>query len=246
MTSLRNNLPNLITDLGAGVQTAAKGTLTDELIHILAKMVADDAAVAIVMLASEAVKFIEATDETARFCTTLQLEAKQGPLFAAVTDVAVKLCRREESIEEYSDFFAELVKNNSFDEALFVPLAIENDSFAVTCYYFKDCHDWPEDELQAIEALSTILAWQLCSRKMINELSIQVKQLETAIESRDIIGQAKGILMAQRHITAEQAFAILRSKSQVLNKKLREVAEFVSFTGELPTKDQKKHTDKKS
>ena len=71
------------------------------------------------------------------------------------------------------------------------------------------------------------------------QLSAQASQLEVALGSRDIIGQAKGILMAQNHITSEQAFGILRSKSQVLNKKLRDIAEFVAMTGELPSKDSK-------
>jgi|GEM_PF-3620580 len=246
MTSLLNNLLNLIIDLGAGTHTVAKGTLSDEVIHILAKSFADNAAVAVAMLSSEAVQFLECSDEAARQCTTAQLEAKQGPLLAAVDDVTVKLCSLKDSHEEYPDFFAELAENHSFSEALFIPLAMENGSLAITCYYFRAQQHWQEDELQAIESLSTILAWQLCSRRIINELSLQVEQLEKAIESRDIIGQAKGILMVQQHITAEQAFALLRSKSQVLNKKLREVAEFVSFTGELPSKDHKKYTDKKA
>jgi transcriptional regulator with GAF, ATPase, and Fis domain len=58
--------------------------------------------------------------------------------------------------------------------------------------------------------------------------------LRDALISRDEIGQAKGILMATRHVDADTAFDLLRNTSQHLNMKLRAVAEYVVFTGDLP------------
>jgi len=49
-------------------------------------------------------------------------------------------------------------------------------------------------------------------------------QLRRAIESRDVIGQAKGILMQRRGISADEAFDLLRRMSQDLNIKLAELA----------------------
>lgn len=48
--------------------------------------------------------------------------------------------------------------------------------------------------------------------------------LQTALRSRDVIGQAKGILMERRGIDADEAFEILRRASQALNRKLVDVA----------------------
>ena len=58
--------------------------------------------------------------------------------------------------------------------------------------------------------------------------------LRTALISRELIGQAQGILMERERITAEQAFDILRRASQHLNIKLREVAQALVDTGEKP------------
>ena len=52
--------------------------------------------------------------------------------------------------------------------------------------------------------------------------------------SREIIGEAMGILMERERITAPQAFDILRRASQHLNIKLREVAQNLVETGEEP------------
>ena len=49
-------------------------------------------------------------------------------------------------------------------------------------------------------------------------------QLAEGIESRDVIGQAKGILMARERIDADAAFERLRDLSQRQNTKLRDVA----------------------
>jgi GAF domain-containing protein len=50
-------------------------------------------------------------------------------------------------------------------------------------------------------------------------------QLREALQSRDVIGQAKGVLMERRGLDPDAAFDVLRRTSQDLNVKLREVAE---------------------
>jgi len=58
--------------------------------------------------------------------------------------------------------------------------------------------------------------------------------LQTALVSREIIGQAQGILMERERITAEQAFDLLRRSSQHLNRRLRDVAQELVDTGTVP------------
>lgn len=48
--------------------------------------------------------------------------------------------------------------------------------------------------------------------------------LRIALERRDVIGQAKGILMAAHDISAEEAFELLRQASQRRNRKLFDLA----------------------
>ncbi|MFC5063513.1 ANTAR domain-containing protein [Actinomycetospora atypica] len=53
---------------------------------------------------------------------------------------------------------------------------------------------------------------------------LQMAQLREAVDSRDVIGQAKGILMERRGYDSAAAFDVLRRTSQELNIKLRDVA----------------------
>jgi GAF domain-containing protein len=59
--------------------------------------------------------------------------------------------------------------------------------------------------------------------------------LLTALDSRDLIGQAKGILIERYKITGVQAFGLLVASSQAVNRKLRDVAHHLVATGELLT-----------
>jgi transcriptional regulator with GAF, ATPase, and Fis domain len=59
-------------------------------------------------------------------------------------------------------------------------------------------------------------------------------QLGAAVQTRDLIGQAKGILMERHQITADLAFAVLTRASQHTNIKLRDIAEQLTSTGQLP------------
>jgi GAF domain-containing protein len=63
----------------------------------------------------------------------------------------------------------------------------------------------------------------------------QIENLQIALSSRDVIGQAQGILMERERITADQAFRLLRRSSQHLNRKLRSVAQDIVDTGTLTT-----------
>jgi hypothetical protein len=63
----------------------------------------------------------------------------------------------------------------------------------------------------------------------------RAENLRQALVTRQLIGQAQGILMERERITAGQAFDILRRASQHLNTKLREVAQELVETGERPS-----------
>ena len=56
------------------------------------------------------------------------------------------------------------------------------------------------------------------------------ESLRGAIDTRDLIGQAKGILMERYHIDAVRAFEMLRELSQSENVKLVDIAKQVIDT----------------
>ncbi|MFF3274588.1 ANTAR domain-containing response regulator [Streptomyces chrestomyceticus] len=59
---------------------------------------------------------------------------------------------------------------------------------------------------------------------VVDQLRAENAQLRQALDSRPVIDQARGILMATESCTAEQAWDILRQTSQHTNTKVNEVA----------------------
>jgi hypothetical protein len=65
--------------------------------------------------------------------------------------------------------------------------------------------------------------------------SQKISQLNEALITRQLIGQAEGILMERYKINAQQAFLVLTRASSSSHTKLREVAEQLTSSGEIDT-----------
>lgn len=64
----------------------------------------------------------------------------------------------------------------------------------------------------------------------------ELENTHLGLTHRDVIGQAKGILMERHRLSADQAFRVLAQVSQDLNRKLYDIALDLTATGELPTR----------
>ncbi len=64
-----------------------------------------------------------------------------------------------------------------------------------------------------------------------------IENLKRGLLTRTVIGQAQGMLMERHRISGEEAFERLRICSQLLNRKLRDVARELVETGEEPLSD---------
>jgi hypothetical protein len=62
----------------------------------------------------------------------------------------------------------------------------------------------------------------------------EMELIRTALETRDLIGQAKGVIMAALSCSPDQAFHLLRQQSQHENRKLVEVAADIAKRASSP------------
>ena len=93
------------------------------------------------------------------------------------------------------------------------------------------------DEVSAAveaEAIGTILVAHAALAFARAREREQISGPEQAVASNRSIGMAIGILMAIRRIGQDEAFDLLRRVSQRTNRKLREIADEVVHTGQLP------------
>jgi GAF domain-containing protein len=76
--------------------------------------------------------------------------------------------------------------------------------------------------------LATHASLALAHTNAVQAAELEVAHLRRAVEGRDVIGQAKGILMHRRRISADEAFDVLRRTSQDLNVKLADLARTIA------------------
>ena len=91
-----------------------------------------------------------------------------------------------------------------------------------------------QDDREFGSILAAYLALAVATSQRHDEVDRRESALHRGLSTRDIIGQAKGILMERERLSAGDAFDLLRRVSQRLNRKLSDVAQHLADTGELP------------
>jgi GAF domain-containing protein len=86
-------------------------------------------------------------------------------------------------------------------------------------YAFSDAAQRAAESWAARASGALSAAWRMAERDE------AVDHLSRGMVTRQVIGQAVGLLMAQRRCTAEEAFDLLKSASQRSNEKLRVIAQ---------------------
>jgi response regulator NasT len=66
-----------------------------------------------------------------------------------------------------------------------------------------------------------------------SRLQNELDQAKSALEERKVIDRAKGILMKLKHLTEEEAYAVMRRAAMNENKKIAEIAQAVLTASEM-------------
>jgi len=130
--------------------------------------------------------------------------------------------------------FVSLAAELGVDSSLSLPLVVGDVCLGALNLYGQHEQAFNASDRALAELFAAQAAVALANAEVYWQTYALTQTLQIAVESRDVIGQAKGILMALHKISAEEAFALLRRTSQEQNTKLRDIAEWLVRTGELP------------
>lgn len=166
------------------------------------------------------VKSVAATDSVADKIDDIQRRTKQGPCLEAAWEQHTMRIRNIETEQRWPVFCQEAQQNTDIRSSLAFQLFRNRDAMGALNFYsdVADAFDDDAVELGLILATHTAVAWNLLVRD---------EQFRSALASRDLIGQAKGILMERFGVDAAGAFGLLRRLSQESNTPLVDLAEQV-------------------
>jgi hypothetical protein len=177
------------------------------------------------------------TDAVAQRLDDHQLEQQAGPMIVALgAPTPVRATTTRDS--KWSTVLAPVASDLGVTDALAYGLATRGehgawDVLGVLTLYSESSRGFSPESEELGSILAAYLAVAAAFARDRRDLARREAALHRALGTRDVIGQAKGILMERQRIRAGEAFDILRRTSQRMNVRLHEVAERLAETGEI-------------
>ncbi len=170
------------------------------------------------------VRSTAATHPLVEEADALQYELDEGPCLSAARD---QRTYRIDSMwnEERWPFWTVRVAQLGLGSSVSSPLVVRGESLgAVKVYARQEAAFTDHDE--RLLALFAGKASVTLTNAMSHEDALRLsEQLRQALRSRDVIGQAKGILRERHHVDEQTAFGMLAEEAQRTNVKLRIIAQ---------------------
>ena len=172
------------------------------------------------------------TDPIVTEADSLQHLSGEGPCLDAITHRLV-FYAEDLSIDTRWPGFASGATTIGIRGALALPLTSDGHRGAVNLYARFPSAFGVVDRAKAV-ILSSLASLALSAAYSHEDDERREAGFAAALRTREVIGEALGILMERERISANQAFDILRRASQHLNIKLRDIAQDLVDTGEDP------------
>ncbi len=176
-----------------------------------------------------------ATSTVMRTLDDLQYETGEGPCVAAMRDGQRHHIDITGMKEQWPTFTA-AAASHGVNTILSTPLAVDGRVSGALNLYSNRRSAYGPDQVRNAQSLAD-QASVVVDNALAYSISESTNQhLRNALDSRTVIGQAQGVVMATLACGADDAFARLRRASQNANQKLRDISAQV-VDGTLPAND---------
>jgi GAF domain-containing protein len=208
---------------GGTAEEARLNRLLNMILETAVDVLAFDAATVSVRRGSD-VATIAATDERMHEIDLAQYETMDGPC-VAVLDAVDPIYIEDIGDDDRWQAFREAAEMVGVRTSLSLHVATGSDEITSSLnLYARRVHAMSDERIGQARAFAAQLAAALANIDMYRATARLAEQLADALRTRAGIEQAKGMLMAERGISAEEAFQVLREHSQRTNVKLAIIA----------------------
>jgi GAF domain-containing protein len=167
-----------------------------------------------------------ATHDDAVALDEAQYDARSGPCLTAIRDQRVVRVRSLPGAKAtWGEKVGQAAERLSIGSSLSAPLVVDGSCFGGLNLYSRALDAFSVADEVALSAFAEQAAAVAANARDYWAMAEATRQLESALESRAVIEQAKGVLMARQGCSPDEAFDFLRRASQRKNRKLRSIAE---------------------
>ena len=223
MNELAESLGRLARSLEAEDDT---GTMLDDVVEAAVELIpgAEAASISLVVARRQIISPHRTGDLPERV-DAIQTEVAEGPCLDAAYDRET-IRVPDMGHEQRWPKFASRAYEAGAASMLSFQLYVQGDTMGALNLYSRQLNGFDEESEQVGLLFASHVAVAFASAQ-------KTDHLDRAIVSRDLIGQAKGMLMERYQIDGDAAFRVLARVSQSTNRPLRDVAHELVTTGRL-------------
>jgi GAF domain-containing protein len=182
--------------------------------------------------ATRTLRYVASSSEQMRLVELLELQHEEGPCLDAYRAGRVTMSTVAEEAGKRWPKFGSHARDAGLESLAGVPMRLRSDLIGALNLFSHRPGGLSEEDQHIAQALADIATIGVLQARAIHDGQVVATQLQTALESRIAIEQAKGILAENMAISVDDAFTLLRSYARTHNSKLTETARHI-VSGEL-------------
>ena len=204
-------------------------TLTERCVHLLGV----DAAGLLLTDGQGTLQVVAASSERTRLLELFQLQTDQGPCLDCFRTAAPVSVPDLPAAGQWPRFTAAATEVG-FTAVHALPMRLRSDVIGALNLFTTAPGPLDKEKLRIGQALADVATIGLLQQRAIHHRDVLTEQLQTALNTRVLIEQAKGLIAERLHVSLPDAFDILRSSARNRNRRLSDVAQAVVDGTEQP------------
>lgn len=174
--------------------------------------------------------FVTATSGAVIEIEHTQQDQQAGPCVQAFQTGEVVTVSKISELDTWPEYRASAA-SAGFESVAAFPLAVGGRRIGSLNVYHADERVWDDHDVSAAHVLADIATTYIVRAGELAEAKQVSDQLQSALDSRILIEQAKGMLARDHDVGVDEAFGLLRKLSRDRNTPLRQIAEAVVNLG---------------
>ncbi|MGH3669584.1 MAG: GAF and ANTAR domain-containing protein [Pseudonocardiaceae bacterium] len=199
--------------------------LLDRLVGYSVGLLAADAAGILLADSQRTLRVVASSHEDAEMMELLQLQADQGPCMECFnTGAPVCVPDLIDATGRWPVFVTAVGHRGAYRSVHALPLRLRGEAIGTLNLFHRQPGALPDADLAVGQALADVATIGILSERAIRRSEVLAEQLQTALNNRVIIEQAKGVLTQRGNLNMNAAFDRLRRYARNHNALLSEVA----------------------
>jgi transcriptional regulator with GAF, ATPase, and Fis domain len=174
-----------------------------------------------------ALRVVAASTEESRVLELLQTQIDEGPCPECFrTGRAVAVADLSQETERWPRFATEALRSG-FTSVHAMPMRLRSDVIGTLNLFGVRTGLLDDETVRLGQALADVATIGLLQERAIRRRETLAEQLQTALNSRIVIEQAKGVIAERRRLDMDGSFTLLRQTARSNNRRLSELAQDV-------------------